>query len=100
MLDFMNSKIWEQYRQLCQQVSHNHSICLNTAGLTAKQISEGKTKMKEDCTANIFSLLSFDLVSLANLFTLFTYLFFNYFAVISLIPALKFTTGEWIMYPF
>lgn len=49
---------------------------------------------------NIFSLLPSTLVFLANLFTLFTYLLFNYFAVISLIPGLKITTGEWLMYLF
>lgn len=94
----MNSRICKQHRELCQRASHNHSSCLNTAGLIAIGISEGEKKKKQLALPTIFSLVSPTLVFLANLFTTYTYLFFNYSGVNSVIPALKFTTGGWTMY--
>lgn len=94
----MNSRICKQHRELRQRASQNHSSCLNTAGLIAIGVSEGKKKKKQLALPTIFSLVSSTLVFLANLFPTYTYLFFNYSGVNSMIPAVKFTTGGWTMY--
>lgn len=68
-------------------MSHSHSICLRTTGLTEIQISEGKIKNTSDCSAEHSVLFLYPVLPSKCIYSIY---YFNCSAVISLIPAIKY----------
>lgn len=84
---YINSRIHKEDKGLRQQVSHSHSICLRTTGLTEIQISEGKIKNTSDCSAEHSVLFLYPVLPSKCIYSIY---YFNCSAVISLIPAIKY----------